>query len=105
MYLDGRAGPFKKGAVRIARSAAMERGWPVFIVPVRISYGRYPGPWIRRYRAPLSYFLMLLWSLSMRPGATVIVGKPLSSDELPADDAEATELLKQRLFELTVPGR
>ena len=100
MYLDGVSGPFKKGAVRIARAAAKASKKPVYVVPIRIIYGRYPGAWIHRFRAPWSYLLMMVWSCVVRPGATVIVGQAIASTDLKGDDASATETLRSTLFAL-----
>ncbi len=99
-YLDGQLGPFKKGAVRIAREAASQLGKPVSIVPVHLRYGRYPGSWIKKLTPPLEYLFVFLNSWYYRRGVTVVIGQPISSNDLPADDSEATELLKQRIVAL-----
>lgn len=99
-YLDGSLGPFKKGAVRIARQAARQLKDTVHIVPVYLRYGRYPGSWIKKLSPPLEYLFVFLMSWYYRRGVTAVIGKPISSSDLPADDAAATELLKQRIVAL-----
>lgn len=37
---------------------------------------------------------------SPREGVTVVIGKPISSVDLPDDDTEGTALLKERITEL-----
>lgn len=100
-YVDGSMGPFKKGAVRIAREASSRLdGEPVNIVPVHLRYGKYPGAWLRKIGPPLEYFVLLLMAPFYRRGVTMVVGKPIPSSKLPADDGEATELLKQTIIDL-----
>ncbi len=99
-HLDGHMGKFKKGAVRIAREAATKTGRPSFLVPVFLKYGKYPGKWITRLDPRLEYLLIFMLACFYRRGVTVVVGKPLSSDQLPQDDSEATEMLKQRICSL-----
>jgi len=104
-YLDGVLGPFKHGAVRIAREAAHEMGKPAYIVPTFLRYGRYPGSWIRKIQPPLEYFFFMLLAWYYRRGVTVVIGKPISTDELTGTDEEATEFLKQRIIALDPTGR
>jgi len=99
-YLDGKLGQLKKGAVRIAREAQNRRGSPVHIVPVFLRYGRYPGSWIKKLNPTLEYLFLFLNAWYYRRGVTAVVGKPISSAELPLDDARATELLAQRIVAL-----
>lgn len=99
-YLDGVLGPFKKGAVRIARSAKEKSGEETFLVPVFLRYGKYPGSWIRKIPPPAEYFLLLLLFPFYRRGVEVVIGKPVPSEQLPMDDTEATEFLKQRIVSL-----
>lgn len=99
-WLDGHVDKFKKGAVRIARRAAEQLGQECFIVPVFIRYGRYPGPRVLRWSPSMQYAILFLLARFFRKGATVVFGKPISTAELPADDAVATELLRQKVLEL-----
>lgn len=99
-YLDGQLGPFKKGAVRIARETSRRFGKTSYLIPVYLLYGRYPGNWITRIHPKLEYFLMFLLFWRYRRGVKVVIGRPIPSTELPADDAEATEMLKSRILAL-----
>lgn len=99
-WLDGHVDKFKKGAVRIVRRAATELGRPCFIIPVFIRYGRYPGTRILRWSSPVQFLILFLLARFFRKGATVVFGKPISTEELPADDTEATDLLRQKVLEL-----
>lgn len=99
-YLDGRIGPFKKGAVRIAKQAAEERGADTYIVPVNLTYGKYPGAQIMRLPIKLQYLLLVAGFPFFRRGVKVAIGKPIASSTLPKNDAEATELLKTEIVEL-----
>jgi 1-acyl-sn-glycerol-3-phosphate acyltransferase len=99
-WLDGHVDKFKKGAVRIIRRTAVALGRTCYIVPVYIRYGRYPGERLLRWSPAVQYMLLFLLARFFRKGATVVFGKPISSDELPADDAEATDLLRQKVLEL-----
>lgn len=103
-YLDGKLGPFKKGAVRIAREAATQIGQAVNIVPVHLRYGRYPGNWIRKLHPIFEYLLVFLAFWYYRRGVTCVIGKPISSSTLPSDDTEATEILKKRIVSLDPVG-
>lgn len=92
--------PLKDGAVRIVKQAAVELGKPAFIVPAYIRYGKYPGKWLQRYPRALQYLIVfLLWPIYRR-GAKVVIGKPISSTELSADDTVATALLRSRIEQL-----
>lgn len=99
-YMDGHLGKFKKGAARIARESGKRLGRPVYIVPVNIRYGRYPGDWINKFDCPVQYLIVFLSWILYRRGATVVVGEPISSDRLPADDTQATELLRTAIIAL-----
>lgn len=99
-YLDGVMGEFKKGAIRIAREAAHELGQEVYIIPVFLRYGKYPGSWIRKLPPPVEYGLVFLLSPFFRRGLTMVVGKPVPISEFAADDAAATEQLKQMIIAL-----
>lgn len=93
-------GPFKKGAVNIARTAAQELGEPVYIVPMHLHYGRYPGQWIKKFRIDHQYMLTVLCFPFFRRGVKVVIGEPISSNTLHEDDEVATENLKATIFEL-----
>lgn len=99
-WLDGHVDKFKKGAVRITRRAAAELGKPCYIVPTYIRYGAYPGASILRWSSPVQFAILFLLAGFFRKGATVVFGKPISTDELPADDTEATEFLRNKVLEL-----
>lgn len=96
--------PLKDGAVRILKEAARQLGKTTYIVPAYTRYGKYPGAWIQKYRRPIQYLLVFLMLAWYRRGATMVIGKPIASTELPDDDAAATELLRQRIMELD-PGK
>ncbi len=99
-YLDGVMGEFKKGAVRIARTAKEELGEETYLLPMYFRYGKYPGSWIRKIPPPAEYFLLLLLFPFYRRGARVVIGEPIASSDLPEDDAAATEFLKQAVIAL-----
>ncbi|MBX9686104.1 MAG: 1-acyl-sn-glycerol-3-phosphate acyltransferase [Candidatus Obscuribacterales bacterium] len=99
-YLDGSGGPYKKGAVRIVKAAASETGKETYLLPVHLEYGKYPGKWITKLNPRLEYLLMLLLFWNYRRGCTITIGKPIAASELPKDDAEATEMLRQRILSL-----
>jgi 1-acyl-sn-glycerol-3-phosphate acyltransferase len=93
-YMNGVMGPLKKGAVRIGKESAHRLNKPVFYVPTYIRYGRYPGNWILKFPPPIQYLIVLLLFPLYRRGLTIVFGKPIRSDELRDDDAEATEQLR-----------
>jgi 1-acyl-sn-glycerol-3-phosphate acyltransferase len=99
-WLDGGVRPFKKGAVRIAKAAAAKLGQPCYLIPSFIRYGAYPGKWILRFPPPVQYLLVILLAPVYRRGVTVVMGKPISTADLPADDAEATEYLRNAVIAL-----
>ena len=99
-YLDGKIGPFKKGAVRIAKQAASELKSDTYIVPVNLTYGRYPGAAIMRLPIKVQYLLLVAGFPFFRRGVKVVIGKPIASSALPENDAEATELLKITIVKL-----
>ena len=82
-------GPFKKGAVNIAKTAATQLGETVYIVPVHLHYGRYPGRWIKSFRIDHQYWMVLLCYPFLRRGCKVIIGDALASDTLDALAAQA----------------
>jgi 1-acyl-sn-glycerol-3-phosphate acyltransferase len=99
-YLDGKLGPFKKGAVRIARSASKALSKPVPIIPVHLRYGKYPGSWIRKLPPPVEYLFVFMTSWYYRRGVTAVFGKPINPLDLPADDCAATEVLVSKVTAL-----
>jgi len=99
-YLDGEMGRCRTGAVNICKSVARETQQESFLIPVYIKYGRYPGAWIKRLPIRVQYLLLFFGFLSFRRGATVQVGKPISSNALPAADKEAAELLRSEILKL-----
>lgn len=82
-------GPFKKGAVNIAKTAATQLGQTVYIVPIHLHYGRYPGRWIKSFRIDHQYWMVLLCYPFLRRGCKVIIGDPLASNTLDAEAAKA----------------
>jgi 1-acyl-sn-glycerol-3-phosphate acyltransferase len=99
-HLDGAVGPFKRGAVSIARMTAAKVGRPVSIVPVHMRYGAYPGAWITRFPHSLQCLIVLLGFIFFRRGVQVVVGKPLLSSELPEHATQATEELRRAILAL-----
>jgi len=82
--------PYKTGAVRIAAQAGVP------LVPMRIRYGNYPGPWVKRFSITTQNILLfLLWPLYRR-GATVTFGEPLHVAGLDAK-VETAELRRRML--------
>ena len=99
-WLDGMTRPFKKGVVRIAKIASQKMKKTIPIIPVFIRYGRYPGRWINRFHPALQYFLVFFTFFLYRRGVTVVFGNPVSLEELPSDDAEATDHLRNQILAL-----
>jgi len=84
--------PYKTGAVRIAAQAGVP------LVPMRIRYGNYPGPWVKRFSITTqNVLLFLLWPFYRR-GATVTFGEPfrVAGVDVKADTAE----LRRRMLAL-----
>ena len=82
--------PYKTGAVRIAAQAGVP------LVPMRIRYGNYPGPWVKRFSITTQNILLfLLWPFYRR-GATVTFGEPFRVAGLDAK-AETAELRRRML--------
>ena len=76
--------PYKTGAVRIAAQAGVP------LVPMRIRYGNYPGPWVKRFSITTQNILLfLLWPLYRR-GVTVTFGEPfrVAGHDVKAETAE-----------------
>ena len=99
-HLDGRMGAFKKGTVCIAKQAAQKINQAINIVPVFLSYGRYPGEWINKLNPRLQYLMTFLCFLRYRRGVTVVVGNPISSSLLPKCNEEATKMLQNVIIDL-----
>jgi 1-acyl-sn-glycerol-3-phosphate acyltransferase len=100
IHLDGITQEFKKGVVHIAREAEALRGRPVHIVPIFISYGRYPGKLVSNLKVPFDYLFTLIAAPLYRAGATVCIGEAIPSSALPADTGEAVKMLRNRVVEL-----
>ena len=100
LHLDGVTQEFKKGVVHIARDAEALLGSPVHIVPIFISYGRYPGKLVTSLKMPFDYLFTLIFAPLYRSGATVCIGEAISSSALPADSGEAVKMLRDRVVEL-----
>ena len=84
--------PYKTGAVRIAAQAGVP------LVPMRIRYGNYPGPWVKRFSITTQNIcLFLLWPFYRR-GATVTFGEPfkVAGVDVRAETAE----LRRRMLAL-----
>jgi 1-acyl-sn-glycerol-3-phosphate acyltransferase len=99
-WLDGVTRPFKKGVVRIAKIASKRMKQTVPIIPVFIRYGRYPGCWINRFHPALQYFIVFFSFFLYRRSVTVVIGNPVSREELPSDDTEATDHLRNQILTL-----
>ncbi len=99
-YLDGKTGPFKKGAVNIARTAAEEMGKETYILPVHMRYGKYPGAWILKLPIRMQYLLLFVGFPFFRRGVKVVIGKAIASSSLPQSDIDATELLRNAVLAL-----
>ncbi len=100
IHLDGVTQEFRKGVVHIAREAEAMLGQPVHIVPIFISYGRYPGKLVTSLKVPFDFLFTLIAAPLYRAGATVCIGKAIPSSSLPADVSEAVKMLRDRVVEL-----
>lgn len=98
--MDGSVRKFKTGAVRMAREAGRLLGKPVPVVPGYMHYGRYLPGWMTKLPIPVQWLMPLVGVLWFRRGCTVVIGEPISVDELPADHHEATEVLRERVLAL-----
>ncbi len=96
-HMDGHRGPFKSGAVAVARLAALKTGGRIDVIPAAICYPRRPGAWITRWPPAVQYALTLLAFPIFRRGATLNVGTPIDVRNLPADPAEATRFLESAI--------
>ena len=99
-HMDGKMHSFKKGAVCIAKQAANKLKHAVNIVPVFLSYDRYPGSWITKLNPRLQYLLTFLCFWRYRRGVTVVIGNPISSASLPDCNDEATTMLQNAIIDL-----
>ncbi len=99
-YVDGIPGPFMNGAARIAKETAKRLGKPVTILPINITYNRYPGSWLRRWPAALQHLWIFFNAWRYRRGAIEVIGKPFTSDKLPANDYEATKFIEEAVLSL-----
>ncbi len=82
--------PYKTGAVRIAAQAGVP------LVPMRIRYGNYQGPWVKRFSITTQNILLFLFWPFYRRGATVTFGEPFRVAGLDAK-AETAELRRRML--------
>jgi 1-acyl-sn-glycerol-3-phosphate acyltransferase len=108
-FCDGSMGVMKKGAVLINSEAAKRMGTTSWLVPAYLRYGKYPGHWIRRVPIQLQYVLCILLSPLYRRGCTVVIGDPIPSDKLPADEngdiaERATYMLRCEICKLDPAG-
>lgn len=99
-YVDGKPGPFMNGAARIAKEAAKRLGKPVTILPINITYNRYPGSWLRQWAPAMQHLWVFFNAWRYRRGAIEVIGKPFTSDELPAHDLEATKYIEHAVLSL-----
>lgn len=100
IHIDGATREFKKGVILIARKSEKLLGRPVRILPVFVQYGKYPGPFVAKVGVPFDYLITLVAAPLYRAGATVFIGKPISSSDLPSDSDEAIKLLHRKVVEL-----
>lgn len=100
IHLDGITRDFKKGVILIARKSEKLLGRPVRILPVFVQYGKYPGPFVAQVGVPFDYLITLLAGPIYKGGATVFIGEPISSSDLPSDSDEAISLLHNKVIEL-----
>jgi 1-acyl-sn-glycerol-3-phosphate acyltransferase len=92
---------FRSGAIRIINEASNQLGKSVYIVPAFIKYGRYPGQWIHfTENSTVQGFLLMLGAFYYRRGATVIFGRPISSEELPMNNRIASSFLLSKVAAL-----
>lgn len=100
VHLDGKGGEFKPGVSVIARQVEEKIGRPVNIVPIFISYEKYPSQPIARLPVPFDYLATLILGPFYKAGATVSIGAALQSSELPPNSAEAAQLLQNSVLSL-----
>lgn len=99
-YLDGNMGRFHNGAVHFSRQAAAKTERESYNVPMYIKYGRYPKKGIMKLPIRLQYALLVLGFIMFRRGATVVIGTPIPSSALPANNNDASELLRSEILKL-----
>jgi len=92
--------PLRSGATWIVNKTSRDSGKPAFLVPIFIEYGRYPGKWIQKLKAPTQYLLMFLGFWRYRKGVTVTIREPISNLELPLQKHQACQLLRDRILSL-----
>lgn len=88
---------FRYGVARISRKTFENTGEPAAVLPVAIIYKRDPRHrhWSHFIFAPLRRLFGIT-----NYGGNVIVGKPIPVQDLPADPAEATEVIRLKIQEL-----
>lgn len=100
-YLDGKMGPFKLGVLRIAKDVAARTSKPVYLVPVFMRFGKYPGSWIRKLAILPQLVLMGALCPLYRSGVRVVIGKPIAIDNFSRDEESvAIERLRQAITSL-----
>lgn len=92
--------PVRKGAHRILKQAEEKLERACYLVPAHIQYGRYPGKWIRRFKRPVQYLIVLLGFWHYRRGAAITIGEPVRSDQIPDHPKAGIDFIMQRILSL-----
>lgn len=92
--------PVRKGAHRILKQTEEKLERPCYLIPAHIKYGRYPGKWIRRFKRPVQYLIVLLGFWRYRRGATITIGQPVRSDQIPDHPKAGIDFIMQRILSL-----
>lgn len=92
--------PVRTGAQRILKQAAERLGEPCQLVPAYFHYGRYPGKWIHRFKRPVQYLIVFLGFWRYRRGATITIGKPIGSDQIPDHPKAGIDFIMQSILSL-----
>ncbi len=105
VYLDGRMGPFKPGAVLISKDLAASCGRNAYFVPIFMRYGRYPGSWICKYPILIQLILMTVLAPFYRGGVRIFVGKMIPSSQYRDENARiASDALRSAIVALAPPA-
>ena len=99
-HLDGVVGSFKPGLASIANMASSRNENPIYIIPVYIKYGKYPGKWIKKPPMPVQCLILLFGFMFYRRGAHVICGKPILASDLNTNSKLATEQIRNAVLAL-----